>query len=67
MGEPHLPTEPWVFVVGADGRVRERFEGTVPVRELERSSAGKNLGRFPALSGRAKGSGWGRKHRGALR
>ena len=30
-----LPSEPWVFVVGADGVVRERFEGTVSVRELD--------------------------------
>ncbi len=30
-----LPSEPWVFVVGKDGVVRERFEGTVSVRELE--------------------------------
>lgn len=30
-----LPSEPWVFVVGADGKVRDRFEGTVSVRELE--------------------------------
>jgi hypothetical protein len=30
-----LPSEPWVFVVGADGTVRERFEGTVSVAELE--------------------------------
>lgn len=30
-----LPSEPWVFVVGEDGVVRERFEGTVSVRELE--------------------------------
>jgi hypothetical protein len=30
-----LPSEPWVFVVGADGKVRERFEGTVSVRELD--------------------------------
>ncbi|MBA3412941.1 MAG: hypothetical protein H0T09_04555 [Actinobacteria bacterium] len=29
-----LPSEPWVFVVGADGKVRDRFEGTVSVREL---------------------------------
>ena len=29
-----LPSEPWVFVVGADGKVRERYEGTVSVREL---------------------------------
>jgi hypothetical protein len=32
-----LPTEPWVFLVGADGKVRDRFEGTVSVRELEAS------------------------------
>lgn len=32
-----LPSEPWVFVVGPDGKIRDRFEGTVSVRELERS------------------------------
>ena len=30
-----LPTEPWTFLVGADGTIRERFEGTVSVKELE--------------------------------
>jgi hypothetical protein len=30
-----LPTEPWVFLVGPDGKVKERFEGTVSVRELD--------------------------------
>jgi hypothetical protein len=30
-----LPSEPWVFLVGADGRVKARFEGTVSVRELD--------------------------------
>jgi hypothetical protein len=30
-----LPSEPWVFVVGSDGLIRERFEGTVSVRELD--------------------------------
>ncbi|HUP31794.1 MAG TPA: hypothetical protein VM184_02085 [Gaiellaceae bacterium] len=30
-----LPSEPWIFVVGADGTIRSRFEGTVSVRELE--------------------------------
>ena len=29
-----LPSEPWVFVVGADGTIKERFEGTVSVDEL---------------------------------
>lgn len=32
-----LPSEPWVFVVGDDGKVRDRFEGTVSVRELDAS------------------------------
>ena len=32
-----LPSEPWVFLVGADGKVRDRFEGTVSVRELDAS------------------------------
>jgi hypothetical protein len=35
--EWHLPSEPWVFVVGPDGKIRDRFEGTVSVRELEAS------------------------------
>ncbi|MGZ8782845.1 MAG: hypothetical protein ACXWZB_05040 [Gaiellaceae bacterium] len=34
-----LPTEPWIFVVGADGKIRDRFEGTVSVRELEAAVA----------------------------
>jgi hypothetical protein len=33
--EWNLPSEPWVFVVGADGTIRDRFEGTVSVRELD--------------------------------
>jgi hypothetical protein len=33
----NLPSEPWVFVVGPDGKIRDRFEGTVSVRELEAS------------------------------
>ena len=33
--EWNLPSEPWVCLVGADGTVRERFEGTVSVRELD--------------------------------
>jgi hypothetical protein len=33
--EWHLPSEPWVFLVGPDGKVRERFEGTVSVDELD--------------------------------
>jgi len=32
--EWELPSEPYTFLVGADGRIKERFEGTVSVREL---------------------------------
>ncbi len=33
--EWRLPSEPFVFLVGRDGRIKERFEGTVSVRELD--------------------------------
>jgi hypothetical protein len=33
--EWNLPSEPWVFVVGGDGVIRSRFEGTVSLRELD--------------------------------
>lgn len=32
-----LPSEPWVFVVGSDGRIKARFEGSVSVPELEQA------------------------------
>jgi len=32
--EWRLPTEPWVFLVGRDGRIKARFEGSVSVAEL---------------------------------
>jgi hypothetical protein len=32
--EWNLPSEPFTFVVGADGLIKETFEGTVSVREL---------------------------------
>jgi hypothetical protein len=32
-----LQTEPWVFVVDAEGTVSARFEGTVGAAELERA------------------------------
>jgi hypothetical protein len=35
--EWNLPSEPWVFIVGPDGKVRDRFEGTLSVRELDAS------------------------------
>jgi hypothetical protein len=34
VGEWHLPSEPWVFLVGRDGRIEQRFEGSVSVAEL---------------------------------
>jgi hypothetical protein len=35
--EWRLPTEPWTFLVGADGRVKRRFEGAFSLRELEQA------------------------------
>jgi hypothetical protein len=35
MKEWKLQTEPWTFLVGADGRIVERYEGVVSVNELE--------------------------------
>ena len=35
VGKFRLVTEPWVFMVGRDGRIVERFEGAVSVREFE--------------------------------
>ncbi len=32
--EWRLPSEPWVFLVGRDGRIKQRFEGSVSVAEL---------------------------------
>ena len=34
VGEWRLPTEPFVFLVGRDGRIKGRFEGSVSVAEL---------------------------------
>ena len=34
MREWHLPSEPWVFLVGSDGRIEAKFEGPVSVQEL---------------------------------
>jgi hypothetical protein len=30
----HLPTEPWTFLVGGDGKIKQRFEGSVSPAEL---------------------------------
>jgi hypothetical protein len=35
MGEWKLRTEPWTFLVGLNGMIVDRFEGTVSVNELE--------------------------------
>ena len=35
--EWHLPSDPWTFVVDKTGIVRDRFEGSAPVEELEPS------------------------------
>ena len=35
VGAWKLPTEPWTFVIGEDGKVVERFEGALSVGELE--------------------------------
>jgi hypothetical protein len=32
--EWHLPSEPWTFLVDADGRIEAKFEGSLSVREL---------------------------------
>jgi hypothetical protein len=34
MREWHLPSEPWVLLVGSDGRIHAKFEGPVSVPEL---------------------------------
>jgi len=30
----HLPNEPWTFLVGRDGRIKAKFQGSVSTREL---------------------------------
>jgi hypothetical protein len=32
-----LPSEPWTFLVGADGRIKSKFEGSVSAAELRRA------------------------------
>jgi hypothetical protein len=39
-----LPSEPWIFLVGADGRIKAKFEGSVSVRELRRAVRGTLAG-----------------------
>jgi hypothetical protein len=35
--EWHLPSEPWTFLVGRDGRIKAKFDGSISTRELERA------------------------------
>ncbi len=35
--EWHLPSDPWTFIVDKKGVVRDRFEGSAPIDELEPS------------------------------
>ncbi len=44
MNEWNLETEPWTFVVDANGRIVERFEGSVSVNELETAVQEKLVG-----------------------
>ena len=41
VGRWGLPTEPWIFLIGKDGRIVERFEGAVSVAELQRAVESK--------------------------
>lgn len=43
MREWSLPTEPWTFLVGGDGKIAARFEGTLSVQELEQAVREKLL------------------------
>ena len=40
----NLPTEPWTFLVGRDGRIKQRIEGAFSAGELERSVRSLLLG-----------------------
>jgi hypothetical protein len=51
MREWGLQSEPWVFLVGADGRIRAKFEGSVSVGELRSGVESKLLGRERASNG----------------
>ena len=37
VGEWRLPSEPWTFLVGRDGRIKAKFEGSISQSELERA------------------------------
>ena len=35
--EWNLPSEPWTFLVGRDGRIKAKFEGALSAAELEQA------------------------------
>ena len=35
--EWHLPSEPWTFLVGRNGRIKAKFDGSVSTREIEQA------------------------------
>jgi hypothetical protein len=35
--EWHLPSEPWTFLVGQDGHIKAKFEGSESVAELSKA------------------------------
>ena len=37
-----LPSEPWVFLVGRDGKIKAKFEGPVSERELRSGLRGSS-------------------------
>ena len=37
MREWHLPSEPWTFLVGRNGRIKAKFDGMLSVRALEQA------------------------------
>ena len=37
VGQWRLPSEPWTFLVGRDGRIKAKFEGSISQSELERA------------------------------
>jgi hypothetical protein len=43
MREWHLPSEPWTFLVGSDGRIKAKFAGSVSVGELAAAVRSKLL------------------------
>ena len=43
--EWRLPSEPWLFLVGRDGRIEAKFEGSVSVDELDAAVRAELLGK----------------------